>query len=120
MQLPVSHQAGQESVTAADGTSDAVVLANGAGLPEQLGAVRNCLDAISGDALGSMMTALAALLCAPFWFDTLNRVVSIRATGKPPEEKPTAPKAVSAPVEPGQSPQEADRLKHGGTPGGSA
>lgn len=59
---------------------------------------------------GWLLTALAATLGAPFWFDILNRLISIRATGKAPEEKPKPPKAVSVPVEPGQSPKEADRL----------
>jgi hypothetical protein len=64
-------------------------------------------------AIGWLLTALAATLGAPFWFDMLNRVISIRAAGKPPEEEPRPPKAVSVPVEPGQSPQEADRLRQG-------
>lgn len=63
--------------------------------------------------LGWLLTALAASLGAPFWFDMLNRVVSIRATGKPPNEEPKPPNAVSVPVEPGQSPREADRLRQG-------
>jgi hypothetical protein len=65
-------------------------------------------------ALGWLLTALAATLGAPFWFDMLNRVISIRATGKPPEEEPKPPKAVPVPVEPGQSQQEADRLRQSG------
>lgn len=64
-------------------------------------------------AFGWLLTALAATLGAPFWFDMLNRVISIRAAGKPPEEQPKPPKAVSVPVEPGQSQQEADRLGQG-------
>jgi len=63
--------------------------------------------------LGWLLTALAATLGAPFWFDMLNRVISIRAAGKPPEEEPKPPKAVSVPMEPGQSQQEADRLRQG-------
>lgn len=62
-------------------------------------------------ALGWILTALAASLGAPFWFDMLNRVVSIRATGKPPGEEPKPPNSVSVPVEPGQSPREADRIR---------
>jgi hypothetical protein len=65
-------------------------------------------------AFGWLLTALAATLGAPFWFDMLNRVISIRAAGKPPEEQPKPPKAVSVPVEPGQTPQEADRLQQEG------
>lgn len=63
--------------------------------------------------LGWILAALAASLGAPFWFDMLNRVVSIRATGKPPNEEPKPPNAVSVPVEPGQSPREADQLRQG-------
>jgi hypothetical protein len=41
---------------------------------------------------GLLLTALAASLGAPFWFDLLNRFVSIRSVGKPPSppEKPKA------------------------------
>lgn len=58
--------------------------------------------------LGWLLTALAATLGAPFWFDTLNRFISIRSAGKAPEEKPKPPKDVPTPLEPGQSPREAD------------
>ncbi|MEP6670047.1 MAG: hypothetical protein ABJF10_12885 [Chthoniobacter sp.] len=37
--------------------------------------------------LGWVLTALAASLGAPFWFDTLNKIVTIRAGGRAPEEK---------------------------------
>jgi hypothetical protein len=36
---------------------------------------------------GWFLTALAASLGAPFWFDTLNRFVNIRNAGRPPGEK---------------------------------
>lgn len=62
-------------------------------------------------AAGWILTALAAMLGAPFWFDMLNRVISVRSTGKPPEEEPKPPKSVSVPVEPGQSQREADRVR---------
>jgi hypothetical protein len=58
--------------------------------------------------LGWILTALAASLGAPFWFDTLNRFISIRSAGKAPEEAPKPPKDVPVPLEPGQSPREAD------------
>ena len=61
--------------------------------------------------LGWLITALAATLGAPFWFDTLNRVIAIRSAGKAPEETPRPPKEVPLPLEPGQSPREADALK---------
>jgi hypothetical protein len=60
--------------------------------------------------LGWLLTALAASLGAPFWFDMLNKVMSIRAAGKAPEERPKSPKEVPTPLEPGQSPAEADRI----------
>lgn len=39
---------------------------------------------------GLFITALALSLGAPFWFDILNKVVSIRGVGIKPEEKKTA------------------------------
>lgn len=43
-------------------------------------------------AIGLMLTALAASLGAPFWFDLLKRVVSIRSSGKaPPAQAPAEP-----------------------------
>jgi hypothetical protein len=38
--------------------------------------------------VGWLLTALAAMLGAPFWFDVLNRVMVIRATVKPHEKSP--------------------------------
>jgi hypothetical protein len=35
---------------------------------------------------GLLLTALAVSMGAPFWFDTLNRIIAVRATGKPPKE----------------------------------
>lgn len=72
--------------------------------------VENLCDILTFHLLGWLLTALAATLGAPFWFDTLNRFISIRSSGKAPEEEPKAPKEVSKPVEPGQSPQQADFL----------
>ena len=51
--------------------------------------------------LGWLITALAASLGAPFWFDLLNRFVNVRASGKAPEEEQKAPKEVPAPKQPG-------------------
>jgi len=39
-------------------------------------------------ALGLLLTAFAATLGAPFWFDVLNKVMVIRATVKPHEKSP--------------------------------
>ncbi len=66
--------------------------------------------AIKFHLLGWILTALAASLGAPFWFDTLNRFISIRSAGKAPEESPKPPKTVPLPLEPGQPPREADPL----------
>jgi hypothetical protein len=49
------------------------------------------------------LTAGAASLGAPFWFDMLNRVISIRAAGKAPEETPKAPRQIPLPAAPGQT-----------------
>ena len=51
--------------------------------------------------LGWLITALAASLGAPFWFDLLNRFVNVRASGKVPEEEQKAPKEVPQPAQPG-------------------
>ncbi len=34
---------------------------------------------------GLLLTALAVSMGAPFWFDTLNRIIAVRAAGKPPK-----------------------------------
>jgi hypothetical protein len=41
--------------------------------------------------LGLLLTAVAISLGAPFWFDLLNKVISIRAAGRSPAEKPKSP-----------------------------
>lgn len=41
--------------------------------------------------LGLFLTAIAISLGAPFWFDLLNKVISIRAAGRAPHEKPKSP-----------------------------
>ena len=58
-------------------------------------------DAVRHHFVGWGLTALAASLGAPFWFDLLNRFVNIRSAGKAPEERPKEPKQVPAPAEPG-------------------
>jgi len=50
-------------------------------------------DAVRRHFLGWLLTALAVSLGAPFWFDMLNRVISIRAAGKSPDEKPKTQQA---------------------------
>lgn len=44
--------------------------------------------AIVGPILGWLVTAFAATLGAPFWFDLLNKVMVIRSTVKPHEKSP--------------------------------
>ena len=41
--------------------------------------------------LGWLVTALAVMLGAPFWFDVLNRIMVIRSTVKPHEKSPEEP-----------------------------
>jgi hypothetical protein len=36
---------------------------------------------------GWLATAFAVMLGTPFWFDTLQRLAPLRATGPPPNEK---------------------------------
>ena len=52
-----------------------------------------------GKLLGLLLTALAASLGAPLWFDVLSKFISIRASGKVPEDPPPSP--VPAPSPPG-------------------
>ena len=61
------------------------------------------LGALNEHSLGWLMTALVISLGAPFWFDMLNKVMSIRSAGKAPEEKPREPRAVPQPQQPGQN-----------------
>jgi hypothetical protein len=42
---------------------------------------------VPGHLLGWFLTAAAASLGAPFWFDTLNKFMNIRSTGTAPNEK---------------------------------
>jgi hypothetical protein len=52
--------------------------------------------------MGLLLTAGAASLGAPFWFDVLNRFMSIRSSGKAPEEAPKSPKQIPIPAVPGR------------------
>lgn len=40
--------------------------------------------------IGLNLTALAVSLGAPFWFDLLNKIMSIRAVGKSPGDREAA------------------------------
>lgn len=79
------------------------------GLPKW-GQWRQSWDTLSYHLLGWLITAFAATLGAPFWFDTLNKIMSIRSAGKAPEEMPKWPDVVQAPIGPGQSAKEANEL----------
>jgi hypothetical protein len=57
-------------------------------------------SAVFSKIFGLLATALAASLGAPFWFDLLNKFMSIRGNGKAPEEKPKSPKVVLQPQSP--------------------
>jgi hypothetical protein len=46
--------------------------------------------------LGCLVTGLATLQGAPFWFDTLKKVVNVRSTGINPVEKPKAKEAAAS------------------------
>lgn len=55
------------------------------------GAPSHCLGRGALMVIGWLLTAIAATLGAPFWFDTLNKVMVIRSTVKPYEKsKPEA------------------------------
>jgi hypothetical protein len=53
--------------------------------------------------LGLLLTAGAASLGAPFWFDVLNKFMGIRSAGKAPEETPKSPKQIPMPAAPGHA-----------------
>ena len=52
---------------------------------------RNPAYAIARIGFGWLITALAIMLGAPFWFDVLNRIMIIRSTVKPHEKSPEEP-----------------------------
>jgi hypothetical protein len=66
--------------------------------PRRVGRWRQAFDAHT---FGWLITILAVSLGAPFWFDTLNRIIAIRSAGRAPEERPRPPKQVPKPHEPG-------------------
>jgi len=53
--------------------------------------------------MGWLLTAFAASLGAPFWFDLLNKFMNLRSVGKSPEEKPKEPKKLPQPMAPGET-----------------
>jgi hypothetical protein len=61
--------------------------------------------------IGWLITVLAISLGSPFWFDLLNRFMSIRSGGKAPEERPKKPREEQPALGPGERPEEARRLE---------
>lgn len=92
-----------DTVQSYEALADAVANIDGLGLPlgwkRQIGTIKSLRG--GGAAFcwwltkvgGLLLTALAASLGAPFWFDLLNRIVSIRAAGKAPKDDVPAPKS---------------------------
>ncbi|MBD0257041.1 MAG: hypothetical protein ICV83_15090 [Cytophagales bacterium] len=54
----------------------------------ELGLARGWWESVFAPLLGWLLTAFAATLGAPFWFDLLNKVMVIRSTVKPHEKSP--------------------------------
>jgi hypothetical protein len=50
--------------------------------------------------LGWLITALAVMLGAPFWFDLMNKFINLRGTGKKPEATNTQSSAGNSPKQP--------------------
>lgn len=116
---PASASAGDElaSITLARGELDAVTMPIGWESPTTAGAQtqlwptqfcsasadargqiaedctfgRNPVYAVVRIGFGWLVTALAVMLGAPFWFDVLNRIMVIRSTVKPHEKSPEEP-----------------------------
>ncbi|SDK98433.1 hypothetical protein SAMN05421823_10466 [Catalinimonas alkaloidigena] len=61
------------------------------------------IDKILLQLLGWMVTALAISLGAPFWFDLLKRIMTLRGSGTPPAEK--RPPDVATPASPASRPK---------------
>lgn len=68
---------------------------------EQLASLGKCdpqsILATTLKLIGILLTAIAASLGAPFWFDTLNKLVTIRSVGKSPNETPSAQQPAAPP-----------------------
>lgn len=97
VQTEPAKQVLRDSITAAVKDSAAAARAAAAATERHwrdglnLGAPRTHPAAFWTKVLGLLMTALAISLGAPFWFDLLNKVISIRAAGRSPEEKAKSP-----------------------------
>lgn len=97
IRFATTHSTNEIAAPAANGTNVAGAVSdlNASALPvgwgpAQLAKLRDGGWIIS--VMGWLVTALAGTLGAPFWFDTLNRFINIRAAGRAPEEgDPTNP-----------------------------
>lgn len=68
------------------------------------GGLQRWLQAADDHSLGWLLTILAVSMGAPFWFDMLNRIMSVRTAGKAPEEAQKPPKTVPEPRDAGEKP----------------
>jgi hypothetical protein len=50
--------------------------------------------------LGWLLTALAGAIGAPFWFDQLSKIVTLRASGRSPDERDPISKRTQDPAPP--------------------
>jgi hypothetical protein len=95
LQLPIGWEA--PSTTAAGDPSIRLVtdaaVDDWPGAIWEAGGVSRWLQALDQHFVGWLLTILAVSLGAPFWFDTLNRIIAIRGAGKAPEEVPKPPAA---------------------------
>jgi hypothetical protein len=55
------------------------------------------MQALDQHLIGWLLTMLAVSLGAPFWFDMLNRLISIRGSGRAPRQTPKAGAGAGAP-----------------------
>jgi hypothetical protein len=60
--------------------------------------------------LGWLITVLAVSLGSPFWFDMLNKFMSVRGGGKAPEERQKSPREEPPALGAGETPEEARML----------
>ena len=66
---------------------DAIKVLNSNNLPVGWGSFPSTLDGWLRKAMGLILTSLAVALGAPFWFDVLKKVVNLRGSGPPPQER---------------------------------
>jgi hypothetical protein len=96
--------AGQEIKTAAVALNQSVKSIDGLKLPIGWDAPIDPKTSPLNRACGWLITTFAVSLGAPFWFDLLNRFMSIRSAGRAPEETAKAPKEQPKAAGPGADP----------------